>query len=134
MTEHIDMEPIPVHVTGMAAEISLAPAAPPRRRRRTEYLTVVLTADEPQQVILPASGARVGALVQALDNDIVLGGDLSKVQAKNNLVASTPYPSGTLVPKANTRPWPVDDNGAVYAGATTTASSSRISITAVYED
>lgn len=131
------MTPVPVELTAAAiASIGQAASGPRRRRsRRVVYRTVVLTADDPTQEILPASSSRVCAYLQALDNDVMLGPDDATVRAKGNTAAAPQLnPSGATLPKANTAPWPIEDSRAVWAGVTTTATNSRVSITAVYED
>lgn len=122
-----DLMPVPVHVVSGALL-----AAPKRELHRTEYLTVVLTADDPVQQLLPQSPNRVCAWLQALDNDVVIGKDTSQAGAATNTVASNPRPSGAVIPKANTAPYPLDSNDVVYVGLTTTGSASRVSVTAVY--
>jgi hypothetical protein len=52
--------------------------------------------------------------------------------AAGNSRTTVTNPSGAVIPKANLAPWPVQDNRAVYAGVTTTASNSRVSVVAYY--
>lgn len=119
-----EMDTVRVHLA--SSDIPLGAAPQPRKHaRRTVFLTVTLTADDPAQPVLPASDRRVGALVQALDADVTL----ARTQA--NAASGT----GTVVPKANTGPYPVEHDGPVYAGASLTGTATaRVSITAVYED
>lgn len=127
----ISYEPVKVHI--VSTEVVPQPAPKPKRKnRRTVFETVVLTANEPVQIILPSSDARVKAYIQPLDNDIVLTSSKAQAQASANTETNVPFPSGTYLPKSNTAPYPVEGNDAVYAAATTTATSSRVSIQAVY--
>jgi hypothetical protein len=125
-------EPVKVHIV---ADATKGDAAPPKRRQhRAVYQTFLLTAANPTECILPADEDRVSAYVQALDNDIVLGHTQGIVGNGVNMVTGAPAPYGALVPHANTAPFPVDDNAAVFAGATTAASSSRVTVIASYRD
>lgn len=130
MTEHY--EPVKVHVASADPGVQLGAAKASPGTCRAVYQTVVLTANDPVQDILPADPDREVAYVQALDNDIVIASTKGVAGSAVNTVASAPNPDGTLVPKINTAPWPVHDSGAVFAGATTTASSSRVSVAAYY--
>lgn len=120
------------HLKVHIASSDVHPEAPARKQRRTVFNTVVLTANEPVQEILPKSENRYCAYVQAIDNDIVLASNLAQGQAKVNTAASVPSPSGAYLPKANTAPLKLDGNDLIYAAATTTASNTRVAVTAIY--
>lgn len=127
MTDHKIMQGVeaaPVHITGSDIPLGRKP-----RRCVARYETYVLTANDPTMCILPENPDREIAFVQAIDNDIVLGPTKAVVGAAQNTVTSVPNPNGTYLPKANTVPYPVLDSNAVYAGVTTTSSSSRVSVT-----
>lgn len=129
-----ELEALRVHV---ANPEDLRPAAPRRKRYRTVFETIVLTAADPIKQILPASDTREIAYIMSPDNDIVIGKDNATVQAQANTSGSpaTPaFPSGTLIPKSLTVPWPVQESTAVLAGATNLTANSRITITAVHCD
>jgi hypothetical protein len=128
MNEVEEYPPVRVHV--VSTEVAAAPKR--RKQKRTVCNTAVLTSTEPVQEILPKSDKRVVAFVQALDNDVVIVTSISQGQAKSNTATNVPYPSGTYLPKANTAPLRIDGNDLVYAGITTTASNSRVSIIATY--
>lgn len=130
-----DYEPVRVHLASVEAGIGGAPAAAARPRRTATYETFVLTANDPVMAILPPDpeGRRTCAYVQAIDNDVVLGPTAGVAGAAANTVTNVPNPNGTYLPKANTAPYPVEDSGPVFAGVTTTASASRVAVTAVYE-
>ena len=108
------------------------PTIPTRKQKRTVFNTVVLTAGEPVQEILPKSEKRICAYVQAIDNDIVLASSLAQGQSRTNTAASVPSPSGSYLPKANTAPLRLDGNDLIYAAATTTGTNSRVAVTAIY--
>jgi len=122
----------------IAARVAPPPevAPAPRKRYRSTYQTIVLTADDPVQLILPDSDLRVIAYVVTLDNDIVLSNNFGDAQSALNVKSGTPFPIGCLVPAKGTGgasfPFPVIDSARVYAGVTTTATNSRVAITAVY--
>lgn len=119
----MDPQPVPVHVVSAAVPLGAKTPAPPEFR--VVYSTAVLSSDDPAQNILPASPDRVSALVQALDDDIVIAGNLAEARNAN----------GTVVPKANTAPYPVTDTGPVYAGvvaALTGTETARVAISATY--
>lgn len=119
----MDPQPVPVHVVSAAVPLTAKTPAPPEYY--TVYNTVELTADDPAENILPASPDRVGALVQALDDDIVITGNLAQARDAR----------GTVVPMANTAPYPVTDTGPVYAGVVTALSgtgTARVAVSATY--
>lgn len=120
-----DYPPLKVHVVAD----STGPAAP-SRQRRTTFHTVTLTADEPNQELLPASDNRVIARIQPYETDVILSDNKSD-SAKG---------AGTVVPKANTTPYPVEHNGPVYVCSVSAAgvpgltalNICRVAVTAVY--
>lgn len=124
-----DYEPVKVraHITG-----SDVPLARPGQRCRAVYETFVLTSADKSQCILPEDDDRECAYVQPLDNDIVIGPTKGVVEAAVNTVTNVPQPNGTYIPKTNTVPYEVRDNGPVFAGITVTSSNSRVSVTAYY--
>lgn len=127
-----DYEPVKVHIASAEAGVQLGGTAEATQKGcRAVYQTVTLTANDPVQPILPADPSREIAYVQALDNDIVIAGTRGIAGSAVNTTAGAP-PDGTVVPKANTVPYPVHDNGAVFAGVTTTGSNSRVSVAAYY--
>lgn len=134
MTAETDYEPI--KVTFDPEQLKQA-AGPPRKRPvyRAHYETFVLTANDPLQCILPQDDDRVIAHIIPLDNDVVIG-PKAVINPSQNQVASVPTPMGTLVPAKTTAGaavlYPVLDNNAVYATLTTTASNSRVSVSATY--
>ena len=128
-------EPIKVHVASISDDARPAPSGRPQERYRGVYTTVQLTANDPVQNILPEDPDRVEAYVIALDNDIVIGTQ-NQVRAEQNTTADVPYPIGSYVPAKTAGgsfiPFPVRDCNAVFAGVTTTASNSRVSVAAYY--
>jgi hypothetical protein len=98
---------------------------PPQRRERVygTYRIVTVTTSDPSSQLLPASEDRVCAYVQALDDDVVLSNRESDANAG----------AGTRVPKTNTAPWPIYDQGVLYAAVPVLAgATSRISVSAYY--
>lgn len=118
-----NLEAVRVHLA--SSDVPLSGPAPRRKARRSVFQTITLTSDDSTQPILPASPGRVSALVQALDADVTIAAKLSDAAAG----------SGTVIPHANTVPYPVEHDGPVYAGAPLTGTNTaRVTVTAVYED
>lgn len=122
-----EITPVPVHVTGVARGV--LPGAP-RRRMKTTYETYILTANEPAQNILPQDPKRYSYHIFAIDNDIVIGPTKGVVASPVNQVATVPSPNGAYFPKGFWREF--EDNGMVYIGATTIATSTRVTVVAEY--
>lgn len=122
--------PVHVHI------VSSGVAPRPRKQKRTVFSTVVLTANEPVQEILPKSENRVCAYVQAIDNDIVLATTFAQGQSKANTATSVPFPSGMYLPSktngGSIQPFRIDGNDLIFAAATTTGSNSRVAVSATY--
>ncbi len=83
---------------------------------------------------LPDLQLQAGDTIQISIQNIDPGDQISAIVIGLELSTATPEPQGTLIPARNTAPWPVDDTGSVWAGVTTTASPSRVAVTAVYEE
>lgn len=127
----------PVHVVAVSAEAAAALSSKATSRSgprcKGSYQTFVLTANDPVAEILPQDDNREYATIQAIDNDVVIG-PKAAVQSSANTVTSVPQPQGTYLPKANTAPIMVKDYNAVFAGATTTATESRVAVAAFYRE
>ena len=124
--------PIRVHVASMDASAQLGPApAGGKRKRRGVYTTVVLTANDPVQNLLPEDPARVSAWIITLDHYIVIG-TYTQVQAAQNSAASVPMPIGAYLP-VTTNPVIIHDTNAVFGGITQ-AANTRVTVAAFYED
>jgi hypothetical protein len=121
-----EITPIPVHVTGVSAEVSLGHAAPRPGpdRVRTRFLTETVNDTNPVRPLLPDDSDRVSAWVQATGGDVVLCASQSDAQHAP--------PQGSTLPMGNTAPWPVRGQGAVWAAQAAAASSCVISVTADY--
>jgi len=128
----ITVDPVAVHVASVAPGAQLG--APAGRALHTSFETYVLTVNDPAQCILPENGKRISALVQPIDNDIVLGPSKAVVASPANTVASVPQPNGAYIPHTNTQPYEVKGSNVVFAGITTTASSSRVTVIATYRE
>jgi hypothetical protein len=130
------VEPLAVHVSNLA---DIKPPKTLRKRYKTVYETIVLTAGDPVQDLLPASDERECAYVAALDFDVVIGKDLGTTQAGRNTAQSpaTPIqPSGFLLSAALRAPWPIYESGKLFVAATNLAAAngSRVALTVVYCD
>lgn len=114
------MKPLPVHVVNQPAAIP-----EPEWVYNTVYGTVTLIVGDAHKQLLPVSSAghRVCAWVQALDDDVVISGNESDATKG----------SGTIVPKTNTTPYPLNDSGAVFVAVTAIAGAqSRVTYSATY--
>lgn len=118
--------PIPVHVTGVSAEVSLgagAPAAPARPRLRTEFTSESVDDANPVRPLLPDKTSRVIAWVQATGGDVLLCD--TEVNARQGI--------GSPLPSANTAPWPLGGTQAVWIAQKTAGNTCTVSCTADYE-
>lgn len=115
--------PIPVTV---ANAHELAPVTKTRRKAiRTR--TLILTADNPVQDLLPQAEERCEAYVlQCGDNDIVIAHSGTQAKAASNAVATPPNPSGALIIKTCLFPVPVPTNDRVWV--TSPAFPTRVSV------
>lgn len=118
--------PVPVHIAGISAEVTLGQAAPApgRDRIRTRFLTETVDDANPVRPLLPDDSHRAGAQIQATGGDVVLCASQSDAQQAP--------PQGSTLPSANTAPWPVRGQGAVWAAQATSGDSCVISVTADY--
>lgn len=129
--------PVPVHVASIGAELAaaMAPGSPPAPAavRRAVYHTVTLTAVEGAQPVLNASNDREIAWVTAIDADVVLSDSLADAKSSNGAYLPCVTPAAG---KPNLGgPFPVEDNGPVFAGVATAlagTATARISVVAVY--
>jgi hypothetical protein len=120
-----DLTPVPVHVTGISAGATLGHAAPLGRDRvRTRFLTETVDDINPVRPLLPDDSDRVCARIQATGGDVVL--------CASEADAQHAPPQGSVLPSANTAPWPVRGQGAVWAAQKTPGTSCVISVTADY--
>jgi hypothetical protein len=127
-----DTETIPaVRIHVASAEPGVLGGQPKKRRVLSRYETYVLTASDPAQCILPQDEDRIAYTIIALDNDIVLGPTKGVVGAGVNTVANVPSPNGGYIPKGlpGLR---LRDTNQVFAGVTTTASNSRVTVIDTY--
>lgn len=109
--------PIPMHLANPEA---LAPYVSQghARRKALRVRTLVLTADNPTQDLLPQSEARCEAwLIQCGDNDVVISHSKSQAASASNLVAALPNPSGALIIKTFPSPVPVPTNDRTFVTA-----------------
>jgi hypothetical protein len=88
------------------------------------YETIVIPPATVQQV-LPRDDLRQYGYITAVDAALVIGTTLEQVQGSNNLVASTPFPSGAYLPLGATTP-PIRHNDPVYAVNTSATLNCRV--------
>lgn len=119
MSTDYQPEPILVHVA------SVPPVKP--EEITAVYLTISLqlvdTDTVASSLLLPPSTKRLGAYVQALDDDVIISGNESDARKG----------AGTVVPHANTCPWPINDHGVVYVACRQLGGPvSRVTVCAYY--
>lgn len=116
-----------VHITGTDV-----PQAPPAARQPppASFGTIVLTAAYPVRLLLPLAPSREWAIVQALDNDIVLCDSEGQAQDPSNADTGLAAPQGGVVPVGVVIP--LRNRNAVYV--TAASFPSRVSIIAAYAD
>lgn len=118
MTAPPELAPVPVHITGTAPG-ALGAGAVHDTPHKTVYQTITFRTGDLTQPILPASGKRIVAYVQAITDNVVISSNAS--DAANSV--------GLTIPAANTAPWPIYDSGPVYASGT---AAGQLSVMAVY--
>jgi len=126
MTETAAVEPMKVHLSG--SDLPLITPERKRCRRGTSLRTFVLTANDPVQQILPQNTNRIEAYIQCVDDPAVafsIHDSLADAQAGGN--------AGVTVPAANTGPYPLHTNDAVWATAAGPDLPVTVSISAVIE-
>lgn len=105
------VEPIRVHITGDDTK-GLAQ----QKTTVTTLYTVVLTAANTYQLVLPHKPRRVCAYVQAGGANVVLCGSSSDAQ-KNTADPTYASPHGALLAFGNTSPTPIQGENEVWGGA-----------------
>jgi hypothetical protein len=127
-----DVQPVPVHVTGVDEGLALAGAAPPRRPVGCRAYTVVLTATSPVQEILALDDKRAYALVQAGGNQAVINNNFAEISNAANQVAGLPNPVGMMLPFGNTVPTKIPGGQRWWAAAA--AYPTQVTVLVVQED
>lgn len=108
MSAEQDYPPARVHITG--SDVPMTPAASSRPRIRLTPFTLVLTTQFPVRALLPLSGARDYAIIQALDNPIVICDSEGQAQSPGNAATGLTsadgavIPTGVVVPVRNANP------------------------------
>lgn len=124
--EHVYLEPARVHIAG--SDVPLANHPPARKSRHISLRTIVLTANDPIQQILPQNANRIEAYVQNVDT-----------AAKNFTIyasradAGVGGNAGVTVPKSNTTPYPICATDGVWATAAAVDLPVAISVEAIIE-
>jgi hypothetical protein len=121
-TERVEaLQPVPIHLASIGPNVKLGGGG--KKERRTAFYTITLTQINDPEQLLPASDEREIAWIQPLDDNVNISDNGSSAVAG----------SGTIVPKGNNQPYPVQHSGAVYVSVPVLAgASSRITVTAVY--
>jgi len=114
---------VSVHVASVAPGVALG-RAPAGDRLRTRYLTETVDNANPVRPLLGDDPGRACAWIQATGGDVVLC-------ASESDSGQVP-PAGSVLPSANTGPWPLRGQGAVWAAQKTAAATCVISVTADY--
>jgi len=114
---HIASSDVPLHPAA-------APATQPARRVQTRLLNETVDDTNPVRPLLPDDGDRICAWVQ------VTGGDVYLCVSQSD--ASQATPAGSILPSANTGPWPVRGQGALWAAQVTAGKTCVISVSADY--
>lgn len=128
MNEAAEQEyhPVKVHVV---ADTSGAPPRP-RKTLVTRFGTETVDDDNPVRPLLPESADRECAYVQATGHSVYLCDSESKaLQAADTANSHL----GTLLPQANTAPWPVRGTQPVWVAQVTAGFTCIVSFTADYE-
>lgn len=117
--------PVQVHVVAD----STRPSARPRKALRTRFGTETVDDSNPVRPLLPDASDRECAYVQAIGGDVYLCDSEAKAKQAADQAASE---LGTLLPHANTAPWPLHGSQAVWIAQVAAASSCIVSYTADY--
>ena len=114
-------EPIPVHLT--SSDVPLI--SPPKHDVvRTEFNRATCDDTNKIQPILPDSPQRHCAYIQVTGGDVYLCDSEAK--------AKSTTPQGMILPSANTAPWPLYGQNAVWAVQVTGGKTCVVSVTADY--
>jgi hypothetical protein len=131
--------PVPVHITGIAAELGrgLAAAASSASSPvfRAVYRTVTLTAADPVQELWAVSDDRLEAYIMAIDVDVTLADNRSDALAGRGAYVPSVIPAATK-PSLQS-PLPVRDRRAAFAApvvALISPAVARITVLAYYRD
>lgn len=123
-TEH-EVEPVRMHLASAEPGVLDVAAAKPHKPLRTAFGSETVDDTNSVRALLPASPERRIAHVQ------VTGGDVWLCDSERNAKASTPI--GSVLPSANTAPWPVRGTNAVWIAQKTATNTCVVSFTADYE-
>lgn len=121
-------KPVSVHVTSIAAGVQLGNVAP-HDKIRTEFKTETVDDANTVRPLLPDSPDRVCAYVQVTGGDVYLCDSESKAKQAVNQSNSE---VGSILPSANTAPWPVRGQGAIWIAQVTSSKTCVVSVTADY--
>lgn len=114
-----EVDPIKVHLESSSVSLTK-----PRDKVRTEYSTETCQDGNTVQPVLSDNPDRVCAYIQ------VTGGDVYICNSEAHAKASTPQ--GMILPSANTAPWPIYGQNAVWAVQVTGGKTCVISVAADY--
>lgn len=128
-----DIQPVPVHVTGVDVGVSMGTPAPepaPARAVATRFGTETVDDTNPVRPILPADPDRVCAYVQATGGDVFLAASEGNAKQAQDSPNSA---EGTFLSHTNTAPWPIRGTEAVWAAQVTATNTCVVSFTADYK-
>lgn len=121
-----DLSPVPVHITGAEpGTIGGAPARP-HKLTRTDFGSETVDDTNKVRPLLPESSRRRSAHVQATGGDVWLCDGEAKAKGGT--------PEGSVLPAANTAPWPIRGHNAVWIVQKTGATTCVVSFTADYQE
>ena len=93
-----DMPSTPVHLASAAPGVLPAAAAPRPREMRLVPVTITLSSQAPERLLLPKASSREYAIVQALDSPVVVCDSQGQAQAPVNNDATLAAPEGSVIP------------------------------------
>lgn len=134
MTIHDDYMPVPMHLatvspdaaSALAGHDPLSSGAGNRKRVVTAFGAETVDNVNPVRPLLPDNPDRICAHVQ------VTGGDVWLCDSESRAIQAMPL--GAVLPAANTGPWPLRGQQAVWVAQHTADKTCVVSFTADYEE
>lgn len=94
--EGVDTAPVPPLKTVVVDSVVVAPIIP----QHVQCYTLVLTADDPIQVLLEQDALRTNAIAIALDHDVVLSHSFQQASDEANQINTLLRPNGSVITNA----------------------------------